>query len=616
MSERYTRLFYSNDAIYYKNSPVIIEARALLNDNELNKVIAQIKLKNIQKKRVIAVFVTVKTADPSKSELESIPFSYLDLSVGIDTSFGQQTAVELGNYSARFLDVELNKVVFEDNSVWESTDIKEYIKCEFLKDKFGKKPLVLQYQKKYGSSAIYVPVSSSDIWRCACGAYNNANMQSCHICNNALSDMLEDADADKLEAQYSVDIYTRAKNLMYSSKSADEFIQAKELFERIPNYEDSKKLAEDCKNQSLLIKNKKKKRIIKIVSAVCAVIAVVLSSNYVSLMIRYNNAVSLMNKGSYDKAESAFDALGEYGDAEEKIMETKYKKAFSLMESGSYDEATNLFNDLKGFSDASDKAKESQYKKASSLMESGSYDEATNIFNDLKGFGDAADKAKESQYKKAIGFLESDSYDAAVKTFEELGDYKDSVDKFKEIKRKRTSEFLGKVDGAKLVSVDDDGTVTVKFGSYNWRVLEITENSALLITEDSIEERKYNTKSTDITWEECALREYLNTEFYNKFSDKEKDIIKETTVVNDDNADYGTSGGNETQDKIFLLSINEAKKYFKNNSDRAISGWWFLRSSGGYQNYAAAVKPDGSVLTYGVSVKGENGIRPALYIGF
>ena len=54
----------------------------------------------------------------------------------------------------------------------------------------------------------------------------------------------------------------------------------------------------------------------------------------------------------------------------------------------------------------------------------------------------------------------------------------------------------------------------ILFGSYEWRVLDIQNNTALIITEYIIDQRSYHDAYNDITWADCALRKYLNGEFY------------------------------------------------------------------------------------------------------
>ncbi len=58
----------------------------------------------------------------------------------------------------------------------------------------------------------------------------------------------------------------------------------------------------------------------------------------------------------------------------------------------------------------------------------------------------------------------------------------------------------------------------ISFGYYNWRVLDIQNNAALIITEEIIEQRAYHDTYKDITWADCSLRKYLNGEFYDKFN--------------------------------------------------------------------------------------------------
>lgn len=177
----------------------------------------------------------------------------------------------------------------------------------------------------------------------------------------------------------------------------------------------------------------------------------------------------------------------------------------------------------------------------------------------------------------------------------------------------------------------------IHFGRYEWRILEVdkAKEVMLIITEDLIERRKYHSKKTDITWETCDIRKYLNGEFLNRFSAAEKNRILISHNTNDDNSykfyigdriyDCNSKGGNDTDDKVFLLSIDEVRrgrKYFSSNDDRIANSdliprlerWWWLRSPGYDQQSAAIVNCDGSVSEDGEYVNYSGGIRPALYL--
>lgn len=102
----------------------------------------------------------------------------------------------------------------------------------------------------------------------------------------------------------------------------------------------------------------------------------------------------------------------------------------------------------------------------------------------------------------------------------------------------------------------------IRFGEYDWYVLDKQDGKALILTEKVIEKRAYHSQECEITWETCDMRKYLNGEFYDSFNEADRARIIETVNENNDNPWYSTNGGNPTNDRIFLLSIEEVIKYF------------------------------------------------------
>jgi len=191
-----------------------------------------------------------------------------------------------------------------------------------------------------------------------------------------------------------------------------------------------------------------------------------------------------------------------------------------------------------------------------------------------------------------------------------------------------------------------------------WEVLAEEGNKALVITKKVIDVAPYNNENTDVTWENSSLRRFLNEEFYNKaFSSEEKELINQVTLENKDNSYYGTVGGNNTNDKVFCLSMDEIKKYYKsvewstqftygeswnlvsectdytrlekkadsvqvstvadNISISYDAGYWWLRSPGAGRDKACIVK--GNIVgsqTYSDVNDSKVGIRPAMWISF
>lgn len=101
-----------------------------------------------------------------------------------------------------------------------------------------------------------------------------------------------------------------------------------------------------------------------------------------------------------------------------------------------------------------------------------------------------------------------------------------------------------------------DSTTYFLVEPIEWRVLSAKGGSLYVMAEKIIDAARYHETNTDITWKDCTLREYLNSDFYTlAFADKEKALIKTTTLANGSNPNYGTDGGAPTQDKVFLISL-------------------------------------------------------------
>ena len=183
------------------------------------------------------------------------------------------------------------------------------------------------------------------------------------------------------------------------------------------------------------------------------------------------------------------------------------------------------------------------------------------------------------------------------------------------------------------------------FGGLDWLVLDVDKqnNRALLLSKDIIEQREYNDDNKSIDWENCTLRKYLNgAEFSKRFrSDEWARVYKpeKPGTENEDNQWFETKGGEKTRDSVFLLSISEAVKYFgdsgqlKNKNPKSeyriddqyndrraaksnsVTAWWWFRSPGFDQSYAAFVYSGGNARLYGFYVNNETGgVRPALWL--
>ena len=241
-----------------------------------------------------------------------------------------------------------------------------------------------------------------------------------------------------------------------------------------------------------------------------------------------------------------------------------------------------------------------------------------------------------------------------------------------------TAAFAAGTDTGKAIQLVDSGTAAnigggqadnIYFGTYQqssdgsvgyntdpikWRVLENADGQLFLLSDQNLDVFQYHVDYESVTWATSTMRSWLNgysashntggssgTDYTSDnfigaaFSEKEQGAIADTTVVNDDNPTYGTEGGENTNDKIFLLSIAEAQNssYFADDNSRIATNtayvadggkidggmsvvgeadYWWLRSPGVDDDIAAYVNDNGGVRSFGPNVDFViTAVRPA-----
>lgn len=190
--------------------------------------------------------------------------------------------------------------------------------------------------------------------------------------------------------------------------------------------------------------------------------------------------------------------------------------------------------------------------------------------------------------------------------------------------------YVGQVVTMGEFEQDDDETNGKE--PMKWDVIDVKDNRALLIAHDLVEYVQYNNTKTSITWENSSLRQWMNGAFYDAtFSPDEKQKILSTRTENR-NSSNGVDGGNDTYDKVFSLSTDEARMYFSGDNQRKVRytehikhynlcgdsqyEWWWLRSPGEYAYNAALVDNQGKIVEIHGDPVDDNDIavRPAMWI--
>ena len=457
-------------------------------------------------------------------------------------------------------------------------------------------------------------------------------------------------------------IYERAVRQMGEATAPDDFSKVRDAFQSIPGFKNADALAKKAET------GRKE--------------------------AMYNRAVMLMEKNEkncYSDAIRNFTEIPDWKDSKKQIevcnkrieeiteeekrerKENTYQKAIALMKkdsSSAYSKAIGLFQTISDWKDATEQIRCCEQRIAEIKAEAKAKVEAQKI---------AAKKAQNkhkakiasmvlflcalvcffallptviipsSKYNSAMKLYNAGEYSKAAATFGTIN-YKDSA--------KKADECLFLAQKSSLVDIEIGQTI--KFGSYEqdnntkngkeeieWQVLAVENNKALLISKYALDCQQYNSDSNDVAWTSCTLRKWLNDAFLNSaFGTQHQELIVASTGSADKKPKYETDSGNDTTDKVFLLSIVEAEKYFsdddarecvlteyskairnenkKKNSnvfnvwDRLLnknnnSTWWYLRSPGSAQNLITSVNGNGSI-NYDSGNSYVGGVRPAMWI--
>lgn len=165
-----------------------------------------------------------------------------------------------------------------------------------------------------------------------------------------------------------------------------------------------------------------------------------------------------------------------------------------------------------------------------------------------------------------------------------------------------------------------------------WVVLAVDGEMALLLSLSCLDTQPYHSKETKITWADSYIRGWLNGEFCDAaFSATEQQLLAEALLENKDNPTYRIPGGEDTLDRVFLLSLDEVNTYLPKSlryahvteyayaqgcyRNASLNGWWWLRSPGVYSRDAAYIDSVAKVSVYGYVVDRPGwAIRPAVWI--
>ena len=195
-----------------------------------------------------------------------------------------------------------------------------------------------------------------------------------------------------------------------------------------------------------------------------------------------------------------------------------------------------------------------------------------------------------------------------------------------------------------ILPADIDIGEIVQFGAYEqdavlsngkeaieWIVLDKQDDKALLISKYGLDTQAYHFEYNYVTWQSCSLRTWLNHQFYTEaFTFAQQHSILPTQLKAENDSTDGRDDEDTIMDRVFLLSREEAERYFAGDEARKLlvtsyarkkgagttytnTAYWWLRSSGSINLRAANITLEGA-LGDSVVDHGSYAVRPAMWV--
>ncbi len=235
-------------------------------------------------------------------------------------------------------------------------------------------------------------------------------------------------------------------------------------------------------------------------------------------------------------------------------------------------------------------------------------------------------KAKDEYLIAYNDYENKEAYDIYVQTkLKELDEYiadanwTDATDACKKLKDMEYTDFEDKlVLVEKNLMANADFGDKVYFGGEDWFLADRIGSRCLLIKKNAITpdaELVFSDSSANTSWESSSMRRYLNSVYFGEsFSEKEKELIIESTIKADINNVYKGVKVNDTKDKVFLLSVDELNRYTDYINKTTKSGWW-TRTPGANEGTLVFVDINKKILYYGYEMTEESiKMKPIIWV--
>ncbi len=322
MAGRYQELYRLPANLYLEGSPVIIEAGALQKDLTDDKVLAQLKLRNLSLDSIVACKVSVRAFEPNGNEVQGVKdFAYLDIKVANRQEFGTKTPIYLPDKITRKISVAVTEVVFANNSIW-SAEENEWAAIPAQRqilESIQDPETLKQYYIEIGEKLPFIPEVKRGLFLCACGNITLESIGRCSRCGRRYEDFSRALDQNYLNEKKEVRLKKEREEQEERKRQAERARIEREKREQEEQQERERQeeLAR-IKREEIRRKFIKRFRICSIVAA--GIVGIIFLWIFlIAPLMKYNQAISLMENGQFEEAKGAFDELDGFGSSSKKL---------------------------------------------------------------------------------------------------------------------------------------------------------------------------------------------------------------------------------------------------------------------------------------------------------
>ena len=456
MNKRFETLFALEPNLYAEGSPVMVSAGVLLRDADSNRLVAQLKFRNVSPKTIWALTISLSCVDTGNNPTgEVLSYQYQDLTAARGEEFGSNKAILLPNNTRGYAVTSVKAVFSDGTTAGCDRTFTPMPPVEALSAALPDEEAVKQYCLATNEKAAYAPVDAMGLHLCPCGSWHTAPF--CGECGQSheaamaayhLPTLIADRDArlvreeaDREEARCA-EAYQKAFKTMDTAKLPLQLQKAEKEFDALGDYQNSRDMADTCRRmlkEMALQKAEAPKNVYDLKEA-----------EKIFLHLGDMDDCPALAEQCHARAEKGMEKLKAKTKRTAKriciaavivaiviamipisinyiIPAAKYAQAEKALEAANYDKAIAVFTQLGEYKDADVRIQEATYGKADALLDAGSYEEATALFSSLGQYEDSKTRVKECSYLWGKDLMAQNSHAEAYELLKTVKSYEDAA---------------------------------------------------------------------------------------------------------------------------------------------------------------------------------------------